>query len=76
MVKDLRHDTIKLLEESIEKTSSDINYSNTFLDQSLYKNKQTGLKQTYKLLHSKENHKLNEKTIFRMGENMQMAYMA
>ena len=26
--------------------------------------------QTYKLLHSKENHKQNGKTTYRMGENM------
>ena len=30
----IRHDTIKLLEENIDKTFSDINHSNMFLDQS------------------------------------------
>ena len=30
----IRRDTIKLLEENIGKTSSDINHSNIFLDQS------------------------------------------
>ena len=30
----IRHDTIKLLEESISKTFSDINCTNVFLDQS------------------------------------------
>ena len=29
-----------------------------------------GLNQTYKLLHSKGNHKQNEKTTYRMGENI------
>ena len=29
-----------------------------------------GLNQTYKLLHSKRNHKQNEKTTHRMGENI------
>ena len=28
-----------------------------------------GPNQTYKLLHSKENHKQKEKTIYRLGEN-------
>ena len=34
------------------------------------KNKQLGPNQTYKLLHSKENHKQNEKTTYRLGENI------
>ena len=29
-----------------------------------------GPNQTYKLLHSKRNHKQNEKTTYRMGENI------
>ena len=29
-----------------------------------------GPNQTYKLLHSKENHKQNEKKIYRWGENI------
>ena len=29
-----------------------------------------GPNQTYKLLHSKGNHKQNEKTAYRMGENI------
>ena len=33
------------------------------------KNKQKGLNQIYKLLHSKGNHKQEEKTIHRMGKN-------
>ena len=34
------------------------------------KNKQMGHRQTYKLLHSKGNHKGNKKTTYRMGENI------
>ena len=34
------------------------------------KNKQMGPNQTYKLLHSKGNHKQDEKTALRMGENI------
>ena len=34
------------------------------------KNKQMGPNQMYKLLHSKGNHKQNEKTTYRMGENI------
>ena len=30
----IRHDTIKLLEDNMSKTFSDINYSNVFVDQS------------------------------------------
>ena len=32
--------------------------------------KQMGLNHTYKLLHSKGNHKQNEKTTYRMAENI------
>ena len=34
------------------------------------KSEQTGPNQTYMHLHSKGNHKLNEKTIHRLGENI------
>ena len=34
------------------------------------KNKQMGPNQTYKLLHSKGNHKQNEKTSYGLGENI------
>ena len=34
------------------------------------KSKQIGPNQTYKLLHSKGNHKQNEKTTYRMGETI------
>ena len=71
----LRHDTIKLLEEIVGKTFSDINRTN-FLrsvsqgNKNKNKNKQMGPNQTYKLLHSKWNHKQNKKTTYRMGENI------
>ena len=58
----IRHDTIKLLEENIGKIVSDINHSNVFLGQypktniNKSKNKQMGPNQTDKLLHSKGNH--------------------
>ena len=59
----IRHDTMKLLEENIGKTFSYINHSNVFLGQSpkairkKSKNKQMEPNQTYKLWHSKGNHK-------------------
>ena len=42
----IRHDTLKLLEENINKTCSDINCSNIFLDQ-LPKVKEMKTKQTH-----------------------------
>ena len=75
-LKDLktRQDTIKLLEENIGKTFSDINLMNIFSGQSP-KAIETRAKinpwdhQTDKLLHSKGNQKENKRTIYRMGEN-------
>ena len=71
---DIRPDTIKLLEENIGQTLSDINDSNIFSDPSLNdsenKNKQMGPNQTSKFLHSKGNPKQNEKTTHRMVENI------
>ena len=70
----IKHDTIKLLEENIGKTFSDINYSNVFLGQ-LPK----GIEIKAKInkwdlikgedLHIKSNHKHNEKAIYEMGEH-------
>ena len=70
----VRQDTIKLLEENIGKTISDINLMNIFSSQSpkateISKNKLMGPNQMEKLLHSKGNPKENKKTTYRMGEN-------
>jgi len=54
----LRHKTIKLLEENIGKRNKS-------------KNKQMGPNQTYKLLHSNRSFcKQNKRTIYRLGENI------
>jgi len=82
----IRHNTIKLLEEITGKTFSDTNYTNVFLDQSpkatetknklkqKQKTKTTNKKannQTHKLLHSKGNHKENKtKITYGMGGNI------
>ena len=73
----MRHDTTELLEENIGKTYSDINCTNVFLGQSLKaieiktnkQKKPMGPNQTYKLLHSKGNHKKKKKKNYKMGEN-------
>ena len=74
-IKDLniRPETIKLLEEIIGKTLSDINHSKFFSDPpprvmeiKTKINKWDLIKQN--LLHSKGNHKQDEKTILRMGK--------
>ena len=58
----IRYDTIKLLEENVGKTFSDINRRNIFLDKSP-KTKEIKAKiNKCDLLHSKGNHKQNEKT--------------
>ena len=72
--KNIRHDTIKLLEENTDKIFSDINHSNIFLDESPKEKeikankKQMGPNQTYMLLHNRGNHQQNKKTTYRMGE--------
>ena len=72
----IRHDTIKLLEENIGKTFSDINHTNVFLGHSPKAieikpkiNKWDLIK--HKLLHSRGNHKqMKERTTYRLGENI------
>ena len=81
----IRHDTIKLLEENIGKTYSVINHtSSSYLSPSFLcslrsvsqgsrnknKNKPMGPNQTYKLFYSKGNHEQNEKTTYRMEQNI------
>ena len=76
-LKDLntRQDTIKLLEDNVGQTFSDINLTNVFSGQSPRAteikdtNKPMGPNQTYKFLHSKGNRKENRRITYRMGEN-------
>ena len=61
--------------ENIGITLFDINHSKIFFDPSpremeIKKNKQMGPNDTYMLLHSKANYKQNEKTTYRIGENI------
>ena len=56
----IKHDTIKLLEQNIGKAFSDINHTNVFLGQGTRnkrKTKHLGPNQTYRLLHGKRSHK-------------------
>ena len=77
MDKDLsvRSDTIKLLEENIGRTLYNINHTKILFDPPPREmeiktkiNKWDLMK--LKFLHSKGNHKQDEKTTFRMGENI------
>ena len=72
----IKPDTIKFLEENIKKKLLDVGLGNNFFDMTpkpqviKEKNQQVGLHQTKKLLHSKGNHKQDQKTTLRMGENI------
>ena len=72
----VRPDTVKLLEENIHRTLYDINHSNILFDpppremEIKTKINKWNLIKFKKLLHSKGNHKQDEKTTLRMGENI------
>ena len=72
----VRPEITKILEENIGSKISDIACSNFLLDTSPQaretkgKNKQIGLLQTTKFLHSKGNHQQNKKTTHGMGEHV------
>ena len=63
----IRQDAIKLLKRNIGKAFSDINCTTVFLGQSP---KAVEIKTKINLMHSKENHKQNEKTTYRQEENI------
>nr|KAF6310665.1 hypothetical protein mMyoMyo1_008729 [Myotis myotis] len=76
-IKDLnvRQETIKILEESKGNKISDICRSNFFTDTApraleTRENKQIGLHQNKKLLHSKRNHQQNNKKAHCMGKHI------
>ena len=81
-IKDLnaRLDTIKLLKENIGRTLFDINRSNIFLDppprvmKIKTKINKLVLIKLKSFLHSKGKHKRNEKTIYKMVENICQQY--
>ena len=69
----VRHKTIKTLKANIGSTISDIVHSNFFISPSKgnkRENKQLGLHQTKKFLHSKGNHQREKNTTHRMGEHI------
>ena len=71
----IRPETIKLLEENLGKTLSDINHSRILYDppprvlEIKAKINKWDLIKIKKILHNKGYHKQSEKTAFRMGEN-------
>ena len=71
----VRPETIKLLEENIGRTFSDINHSKILYDppprvvEIKAKINKWDLMKLKKLLHNEGNYKQSEKTAFRMGEN-------
>ena len=72
----LRHESLKLLEENIWGKLLDTGLGNDFFGFGMKikgnksKNKQVGLHQNKKLLHSKENHQQDEKAVYGMGEHI------
>ena len=68
--------TIQHLEENIGENLLDIGLGNIFLDvtakntRNKSRNQHVGLHHTKKLLYSKGNNQQNEKTTYRMGENV------
>ena len=77
----VRPKTIKLLEEKHRRNCLDIDLGNDFLDMTpeaqatKAKNRQVGLQQTEKLLHSKGNNQQSEKTTYEMGEKICKPYV-
>ena len=75
-IKDLnvRPETVKLLGENIGRTLPEINHSKIFFDLSpKVMKRKTKINRTLlnlKPLHSKRNHKQDEKTTLRIGENI------
>ena len=71
----IRPETVKLLEENIGGKLLPIGLSNDFLNlppnlKQQIKNKQVGLHQINKLLHSQRNDQQNEKATYKKGENI------
>ena len=70
----VRPDTIKALEEHVGRTLFDINHSKIFFDLSpKVMKRKTKINRTLlnlKPLHSNRNHKQDEKTTLRIGENI------